>query len=415
MPAFNYLPQTDRRAVVEYVKYLTAETGADGRVVNKFEEAKREGRLPAPIEVPPEPPLTFSSIVTGKELYVSLGCNACHGETGAGDGPSAPTLKDFSGIPVLPRDFNTGAFRGGPTGRDLYLRIACGIPGTPMPPYGDDIVSATNRWALVHFIQSLRRKDAEVNDILAPSDGLIHVSRAQGPLPEDPLAPAWERIDSVRVPLNPLWPESNPLPAVAVRALHDSRKVAILLQWRDEIANGAPVRIDDFQDAAALQFPLKEAIPFLGMGDAENPVNLWQWKAGWQSDADGQRADVQTVYPSMHVDRYPDESLLFITAAAAGNLMATGHPQPVEDANARGFGTLVSQPAASQNVRGKGLWHDGFWNVVFVRDLTSGDSADVNFAVGRATPVSFAIWDGEQRDRNGRKVISNWYQLTFAP
>ena len=28
-------------------------------------------------------------------------------------------------------------------------------------------------------------------------------------------------------------------------------------------------------------------------------------------------------------------------------------------------------------------------------------------------PVAFAIWNGEQSDRNGRKMVSNWYQLIF--
>jgi DMSO reductase family type II enzyme heme b subunit len=49
--------------------------------------------------------------------------------------------------------------------------------------------------------------------------------------------------------------------------------------------------------------------------------------------------------------------------------------------------------------------------VVFVRDLKSRDGDDVKFQAGKPTPVAFAIWDGQNRDRNGRKVVSNWYQL----
>lgn len=415
MPSFTYLTERDRREVVQYVKYLTAQIGADGTRLNRFEEAKKNGQIPAPISVPSEPPLTFDSITRGQELFARLQCAACHGETGAGDGPSAPTLKDNFGIPVRPRDFNTGAFRGGSTGRDLFLRTATGLAGTPMPPFTDEVLKPEERWDLVHFIQSLRRKDIEVNDMLTPEDGRIKVARIKKTLPSDPTHPDWERIESVRVPLNPLWPEPDPIPAVAVRAVHDGKRVAILLQWRDAIANGAPVRVQDFQDAAALQFSLSGATPFLGMGDANNPVNIWQWKAGWQEEVEGRRQDVQTEYASMHVDLYPETTPLYRTAEAAGNLMARAHSSPIEDANARGFGSMKSQSLKSQNVRGRGVWRDGFWNVLYLRELNSKDADDVKFSQGKPVPVAFAIWNGQQRDRNGRKVISNWYQLIFEP
>lgn len=260
------------------------------------------------------------------------------------------------------------------------------------------------------YIQSLRRKDIEVNDILAPADGSIHAKRVKR-LPTDPTDPVWEKSETVRVPLNPLWPEKDPIPAVAVHAVHDGKRVAILCTWRDTIANGAPVRVEDFQDAIALQFSLNGNTPFLGMGDARNPVNIWQWKAGWQQEADGQRQDVRTVYVSMHSDVYFQTNALYRTAEAAGNLLSQSHTTPVEDANAHGFGTMKSQPPSSQNVRGKGIWRDGHWNVVFIRELKSRDADDVKIIPGKPAPVAFAIWDGQNHDRNGRKVISNWYQL----
>jgi DMSO reductase family type II enzyme heme b subunit len=114
-------------------------------------------------------------------------------------------------------------------------------------------------------------------------------------------------------------------------------------------------------------------------------------------------------YNSMHVDAYIPTN--FVTAATAGNLLSQPHKTPVEDANARGFGSFKSQSLAQQNVDGKGLWHDGFWNVVFIRDLESKDSDDVKFSPGKPVPIAFAIWNGEQHDRNGRKMVSNWYQL----
>lgn len=394
MPSFTYLSEQQRRDVVQYVKSLTPQSASE---------------IKPSIQVPPEPGVTVDALVRGKEAYTRLQCFTCHGDNGQGDGPSAATLKDNWGFPLLPRDFTLGSFRGGSEGRDLYLRIATGMAGTPMPPFGDDILKPDERWALLHYIQSLRRKDADVHDILKPADANIQVKRVSR-LPAGPVDPAWEKFDNVRVPLNPLWPEPYPVSAVAITALHDGRRLVLLAQWKDPVLNGAPIRVQDFQDGMALQFSLNSSTPFLGMGDANNPVNMWYWRAGWQQEVDSGRPDVDKPYPSMHVDTYFGHSSR--TAADAGNIVAVPHKSPVEDANARGFGTLAPQAAKSQNVLGHGVWRDGFWNVVFIRELKSKDADDVKFGK-EPVPIAFAVWNGEQGDRNGRKVISNWYELIF--
>ena len=412
MPSFTYLTDQERRDVVQYVKRLTSYVDASGKRINFFEEAKAKGQIGVPIQVPPEPPVTVQSLALGQEMYSKMNCFTCHGLTGEGTGPSAPGLKDFWGFSLPPRDFNTGAFRGGHTGRDLYLRVATGLAGTPMPAFDDKMLSSDQRWAVVHYVQSLRRRDVDINDILAPSDGSIHARKVRSKLPTDPADPFWDTLDPVRVPLNPLWPEADLIPAVSVSAVHDGKRVAILCTWRDPIADGGPVRVQDFQDAIALQFSMNGTTPFLGMGDRNNPVNIWQWKAGWQQAIDGERSDVNIVYASMHSDVYFQTNALYRTAEAANNLLAQPvHASPVEDANARGFGTFKSQPASGQNVKGRGIWRDSHWSVVFVRELKSREADDVQMAVGKATPFAFAVWDGQNRDRNGRKVVSNWHQL----
>jgi len=416
MPSFTYLSDQERRDVVQFVKYLTAYIDPSGKRINFFEQAESKGEVAKPIQVPPEPPVTVQALALGQELYSKVNCFTCHGLTGEGTGPSAPGLKDYWGFSLAPRDFNSGAFRGGPTGRDLYLRVATGIAGTPMPAFEDKMLSPDHRWAVVHYVQSLRRKDVDVNDILAPSDAMIRAQKARAKLPSEPSDPFWETIDPVRVPLNPLWPEPDLIPAVAVSAVHDGKRVAILCTWRDPIANGGPVRVQDFQDAIALQFSLNGKTPFLGMGDKANPVNIWQWKAGWQQETEGQRPDVNTAYPAMHTDIYFQTNALYRTAEAAGNLLAQPvRVSPVEDANAHGFGTFTAQPASGQNVKGRGIWRDEHWSVVFIRELKSKDTDDVQFVPGKTAPVAFAIWDGQNRDRNGRKVVSNWYKLILAP
>jgi DMSO reductase family type II enzyme heme b subunit len=127
---------------------------------------------------------------------------------------------------------------------------------------------------------------------------------------------------------------------------------------------------------------------------------------------EGERPDVNVVYASMHNDIYFQTNALYRTAEAADNLLAKQkHVSPVEDANARGFGTFNSQPAPQQNVKGRGIWRDAHWSVLLVRDLKSRDKDDVQLVLGRPAPVAFAVWDGQNRDRNGRKVVSNWHKL----
>lgn len=410
MPSFSYLPEAERRELAALVKELTAYADASGKRVNRFETAAASGN-PVLVEVPPEPPAGVQELALGREVYLRMQCNLCHGDTGAGDGPQVPTLKDASGIPIRPRDFNTGLFRGGHTGRDLYLRIHNGMPGTPMVPYDNSQMKPEERWALVHYIQSLRRTEVAVNDLLTPEHNLIY-AKPVTKLPLDPMDAAWETMDPVRVPLSPLWPEPNQVYAVAVSAVSDGTNLAVLLQWRDELPQNSAIRVQDFQDAAALQFSLTSRFGFLGMGDRQDPVNLWNWKAGWQTEAD-QRAtpDMNQVYQSMHVDAWTFTN--YTTAASAGNVISQPHRSPVEDANAEGFGSFRSQPIEQQNVQGRGIWHDGFWNVIFVRSLKTQEPDDVQFARGTPVPIAFAVWNGQQFDRNGRKMVSNWYQLAF--
>lgn len=414
MPSFGYLDEKARRALVAYVKQLTSYTNAANERINRFDQARAAGSPGEPVVVPPEPPVTVESLTLGKAIFTKMQCFNCHGETGAGDGPQVPTLKDDAGLVIRPRDFNTGLFRGGHTGPDLYLRIHNGLPGTPMVPYGPDLMTAAERWALVHYVQSLRRTEVAVNDLLAPEDSAIHVQNVSK-LPDGPMDPFWDSIDPTRVPLNPLWPETNQVYAVAVSAVTDGQKIALLLQWRDELPENSAIRVQDFQDAAAIQFSLSGRYGFLGMGDAQNPVNLWQWKASWQAEVEtGHPLDVHDAYNSMHVDTYFQKDRQFATAMSAGNVLSQLHKSPIEDANARGFGSFRSQRMEEQNVEGKGLWHDGFWNVIYLRELQSKEADDVKFEPGKPVPVAFAIWNGEQHDRNGRKMVSNWYQLVFS-
>jgi DMSO reductase family type II enzyme heme b subunit len=45
------------------------------------------------------------------------------------------------------------------------------------------------------------------------------------------------------------------------------------------------------------------------------------------------------------------------------------------------------------------------------RALTTSDANDVQFKAGASVPVAFAVWDGNNVERNGMKGISTWFTL----
>jgi hypothetical protein len=117
------------------------------------------------------------------------------------------------------------------------------------------------------------------------------------------------------------------------------------------------------------------------MGDANNPVNIWMWKAGWRQAADGDRQDVNTVHPSMHVDKYFETRALYRTAEAAEiSRLVPRFCRPSGRQRTR-FRHVQVATGLGQNVGGKGIWRDGFWNVILTRELKSRDADDVKFDI----------------------------------
>ena len=102
-----------------------------------------------------------------------------------------------------------------------------------MVAFDNKVMTDQERWAVVHYIQSLRRKDVEINDMLAPDRRRYSTCRrCAASCRSIPPIRSGKRMDPVRVPLNPLWPETDLIYAVAVRAVHDGKRLAILCTWR---------------------------------------------------------------------------------------------------------------------------------------------------------------------------------------
>ena len=250
MPGFVHLTERQRRDVIQYIKRLATYTDGNGVTTNRFEEARQRGQPTTPIRVPAEPPATPQSLAKGEALYVRMQCFSCHGETGMGDGPSAPFLIDYWGSPAPPRDFTAGHFRGGSDGRELYLRIATGLSGTPMPPFGEEVLDDLDRWALVQHIQSLRRHRVGFEATPLATNSSIHARKLPA-TPVGPMDPAWDNLPAARLQLDTEHKKPGVI-AVVIRAAHDGTNVVLRLQWRSPLPNQAPARIEDFHASARL-------------------------------------------------------------------------------------------------------------------------------------------------------------------
>jgi len=201
------------------------------------------------------------------------------------------------------------------------------------------------------------------------ADNLLHAGSA-----------AWGPIAVKHIALNrtpPLYDTDEAatleISTVDVRLARVGGKLLVQLIWRDpthdavtlaEVPNTAPetrfrkvpTEADDrFFDAAAVMFPEKSGInamaPSLQMGDTEHPVEFYYWNS--------------------------TRGAMLMQAQGRSTTKRTGRTFPVS--------------ATYQN---------GQWSVnLELPDLPAG------------TPVAFAVWNGSQKDRDGRKYFSVWQVL----
>lgn len=265
--------------------------------------------------------------------------------------------------------------------------------------------------------------------VLAQAQPQLMSAYRAGPLPlTDPLSPEWDTAPVLTVPLIPQAGIVPALPAVTVpsvnvQSLNDGQSIVFRLTWDDATPDRHATLTNTFRDAAALQFAVSPTLPVICMGAAGQPVNLWHWKADWQSDIDEGFHDVVDAYPNFWLDHYPfvvgeppyrlpsdfnsPEARAYLVGWTAGNRFSEpARVTPVEDLSALGFGTVESQ--ANQDVLGRGVWENGRWHAVFSRPLRSADPNDVQFAPGQTIPVAFAVWDGADQQVGGRKQLSTW-------
>lgn len=195
---------------------------------------------------------------------------------------------------------------------------------------------------------------------------------------DDPTASAWNSVTASQFPLSPQvhWPTrilEVTAKDVKVRGLHDGKQVAILLEYDDPT--------QDPDDAAAIEFMVGDKKAHFAHGQPMaqmegGAVNIWFWK----------NKDAKAL-----------------------------------DMNAKGFGTLKVQD--QQDVKGKGVYQDGKWKVMFTRAITTSDAEhDTQFKPGEFINIAFAVWDGKKdpasgdlKEKGSQKAVSSWWYFRVEP
>ena len=233
----------------------------------------------------------------------------------------------------------------------------------------------------------------------------------------DPASSLWELARETEVPLSgqnitPPFNVEATVDTIRIRSIHNGTWVAFRMEWDDDTKNqggGA----DDYRDSVALQFPVNGGEPFVCMGFAGAEVNIFHWRADFQRVIEEGPLSMTDIFPNARVNIYPQAmDLAFTTGLAMGNpISATEKPSAVEDLTATGFGTLESQDHV--DTTGWGEWDGSKWSVVIARPLLTHDVQDIQFEAGAETPVALAVWNGEERDVNGKKSVSAWVNLAL--
>ena len=239
---------------------------------------------------------------------------------------------------------------------------------------------------------------------LVSSEGMtVRSFLVQGEMPKTADDAVWQTVSPLTIPLSgqvitrPVWPEPT-VRALTVRSVHNGTDIAFLLEWQDNTKNDR-LTPGTFRDGVAIGFPLGDAPAFFCMGQLDHYINIWHWKADWQSDIDRRAA------------RAPEKK----EGGVRTFEVIPRRVSSVEDLIGGGFSTLTTKDKQGR-VQGQAFWKDGVWRVMMRRSLLSEEQEnEATLVPGRIQTVSFAVWNGENKERNGQKAVAPWFQLRIDP
>lgn len=196
----------------------------------------------------------------------------------------------------------------------------------------------------------------------------------------DPMATQWTKLPAQRIALNRTprlydteAPSELEIPYVDVRLARAEGKLLVQMTWKDATQDTAQIAklptaptegrphkelteaTDRFFDSAAVMHPLRlspeGAWPSLQMGDANDPVSIYFWNS--------------------------TRGTARMQAEGRGTTKRTGDTFSAE-----------------------GIYRDGSWHLALQLD-----------AIPAGMPLAFAVWNGSQQDRDGRKYFTTWLKL----
>ncbi|HYH45853.1 MAG TPA: c-type cytochrome [Thermoanaerobaculia bacterium] len=408
-------------------------------------------KKPQPIAIPEAPEFSQESAEKGKEVYARIGCAACHGELGRGDGPSAPALTDDWGHSIRPADLTKRwTYRGGPTREDIYRTFTTGMNGTPMPSFAESLTD-DERWQLVDFIMALDPRDApgyaELVQVKWTTDE-IELDLARGKkLFEDAPAAYFPVVGQITEPGRAFYPAAN---GVTVRALYNAREIGFLVTWHDMRADVAgrnapnlPVPPEEDQGEATAAASSEGEGGDSVWGDAETTdagsgdaaavesQDVWGDDAapaaeeGGGGDFWGEEEGTAAVTPTTE---FSDAFAIQLPAQ-----LPTGNRKPyflfgdaqnpvdiwfVDLATKvatryNGAGSASLSVVEGEEVSAVAGYDRGEWTVLLKRPLRG--TGGVTFAEGQYVPIAFSVWDGFQRERGNKRGLTQWMYLYTMP
>lgn len=196
----------------------------------------------------------------------------------------------------------------------------------------------------------------------------------------DPMAAEWAKLPAQRIALNRTprlydteAPSELEIPYIEVRLARAEGKLLVQMTWKDATPDttqltklptvpteGRPHKelteaTDRFFDSAAVMHPLRLSVegawPSLQMGGANDPVSIYFWNSA--------------------------RGTARMQAEGRGTTKRTGE-------------TFLAE----------GIYRDGSWHLALQLD-----------AVPAGMPLAFAVWNGSQQDRDGRKYFTTWLKL----
>jgi mono/diheme cytochrome c family protein len=424
MPGWSHLSDAQLEELVAAVKSFSAD----------FEDP---ARAPESIAIPNAPRATAESAEKGREVYARIGCGACHGELGRGDGQSAPNLTDDWDDSIRPADLTKRwTFRGGPTRTDIYRTFTTGMNGTPMPSFAESL-SDEERWQLVDYIASLDpRQEPGYGELLRVvwSDEELEIEHGAELFAHAPPA-YFSVVGQITEPGRAFHPSAN---GVTVQAVYNRREIAFRVTWHDLRADWSGSNAPD------LVVPAEEERGESAATDApEEPGDFWGEAAApeteaaaaadfWGDDAaaadDGGDGFWDEEAPAAGGTEFSDAVAIQLPVELPTGIRKPyfifGDPQNPVDlwffdlaaAGARRYlaaGSTRITPVEGEEVTAVAAFDRGEWSVVFKRDLKS--SGGVTFAAEQYVPISFSLWDGTARERGNRRGLTQWKYLYTMP